>query len=282
LALAAMLFAAGCKSPSSPSASVTSFVAGVTTSSTTPIQATQRAGAPPAANGGPPVTATGPQTAVNNGGGAYELVSATPFLKAIVSVSTSASTAPDGFFELTLPAETTSVSVVVSYGPSIPSSFSARFQAVTAAGLVGPESVVPITLTAGNQGRASLTATASPNPAPFLNGAACVLFPLSVCGYEFQVTFRELNGVGVTLTSSQESFNTTFGPHSVAFPVTTIGPRGTASVSRGVLCDITDVPCRLGFSSVGNQQQTFGLSVSGTDANGNPVTLSTSIVLLPR
>ena len=277
-----MLLAAGCKSPSSPSASVTSFVAGVTTSSTTPVQATQRAGAPPAANGGPPVTATGPQTAINNGGGAYGLVSATPFQKVIVSVSTSASSAPDGFFELTLPAEATSVAVVVSYGPSIPSAFSARFQVVTAAGLVGPESAIPITITAGTQGRASLAATATPDPAPYLNGAACFLFPLSVCAYEFQVTFRELNGVGVTLTSSQESFSTTFGPHSVAFPVTTISPRGTASVPRGVLCDMTDTACRLGFSSLGSQQQTFHLSVSGTDANGNAITFSTSVVLLPR
>lgn len=277
-----MLLAAGCKSPSSPSGTVTSFVAGVTSSSTTPIQATQRAGVPPAANGGPPVTATGPPTAINNGGGAYGLVSATPFVKVIVSVSTSASTAPDGFFELTLPAEVTSAAVVVSYGSSIPSSFSARFQVVTAAGLVGPESVVPIALTAGNQGRASLAATATPDPAPYLNGAACFLFPLSVCAYEFQVTFRELNGVGVTLTSSQESFSTTSGPHAVPFPVTTIGARGTVSVPRGVLCDMGDAACRLGFSSLGQQQQTFNLSVSGTDANGNAITFSTSVVLLPR
>jgi hypothetical protein len=280
-----LVFGVACKSPSQPS-DVASFVTGIQTTDATAVQATQRSGRPPSANGGAAATVQGPGEAARNGAGAYGISSPAPFKKILVSFDTNGTVA-DGFFELELPAETTSRSIVMNYGPSFPeSSFNARFQTVTAAGSVSDAVTIGLRVVSGAEITASMAMTFTPQSPPYLNGAACFLLPGQLCAYEFTVTVRELNGVAVSLTSSQQSFQLpgSGGPRAPALQPTQLPDRGSVNVSTGIACEIGNTVCLPGLTGpqAFTQPTVFSVVYFGTDANGHQVQVSGQIMLPPR
>jgi hypothetical protein len=143
--LAAALVVAGCSKSSSNSPTsqqLSDFVGSVTTSDGSVTAALQR-GSPPAANGGPAVTPTvsgSSSVAVASGGsGLVTLRAASPFQTVNVSVIDDPL---DGYFKLDLPVATTSTTIVLKLGPSVPVS---TFQTVFSVALgtsVGPSSSI--------------------------------------------------------------------------------------------------------------------------------------------
>jgi hypothetical protein len=144
-AITAAFLAAGCSKSSSNSPTsfqLSDFVGSVTTSDGS-ITATQTHGAPPVANGGPAVTPTvsgSSSAAVVSGGSALvTLRAASTFQTVNVSVIDDPL---DGYFKLDLPAPTTSTTILIKLGGSVPAS---TFQIVFSVQLgtsVGPSASI--------------------------------------------------------------------------------------------------------------------------------------------
>ena len=154
LALGLVLPAACGSSPAGTNPNTTglaAFVSGVQTSYGT-LASAQPTGTPPASNGGPIVTATAGNNAasatVSNGRTALvQLNAATPFQTVFASVIDGPL---DGFYTLTLPAETTSAVIALQLGNTIPvNTFQTVFSVRTAAGQVGLPTSFANTVTAG-------------------------------------------------------------------------------------------------------------------------------------
>jgi len=157
--VAAALFVARCSSSSSPSnptptpptpPSVTTVVTGVQSADGT--QATQQSGAPPAASGGPTITATASSTVAPGGSESATLSSATPFQTVYVSVPNNNGIAPAGlgpnmfgprdatagFWQLRLPAAVTRAVVISNFAAvSAGTRFTLGYAVANAAGAVG-------------------------------------------------------------------------------------------------------------------------------------------------
>jgi len=166
LVVVALAGAASCvKTSTGPSAAgaVAGFVTAVQTASDTAVVATPQTAAPPSANGGPAATASAITSAVEGGSNLVQLHGAAPFTQVIVSVANGSGTPPvqadsiglvqaanagsTGFFRLTLPAETSDQSIVVSFAKAIQfGAFDLQFQLVSSSGTVGAPAFVHTTL----------------------------------------------------------------------------------------------------------------------------------------
>ena len=143
--LAAALVVAGCSKSSSSSPTsqqLSDFVGSVTTSDGSVTASLQR-GTPPPANGGPAVapTVSGSSSAavVSGGSGLVSLNATSPFRTVNVSVIDDPL---DGYFKLDLPVATTSTTILLKLGSSVPVS---TFQTVFSVALgtsVGPSSSI--------------------------------------------------------------------------------------------------------------------------------------------
>jgi len=156
---AAALFAARCSSSSNPNnptppptpPAVTTVVTGVQAADGT--QATQQAGSPPAASGGPTITASASSSVIPNGTEVATLTSAQSFQTVYVSVPSNNSIMPagvfspnalgprdatTGFFQLRLATPVTSAVIIVNLaGVSTGSRFTIAYQVASASGAVG-------------------------------------------------------------------------------------------------------------------------------------------------
>jgi hypothetical protein len=135
--------------PSGPA--VTSIISSVQAADGT--NAVQQTGTPPAASGGPTVSATNGTTAVPGGADVVTLTSTSSFQRVYVSVPTapgmsafsfdanrfSPETAANGYYLLTLPSPVTTAVVISNLSPSLPSgTFQLAYAVANAAGAVGP------------------------------------------------------------------------------------------------------------------------------------------------
>ena len=278
--VAALSGASACKTPTQPT-TLSAIVTSVQTVGATSFQATLQNGQAPAASGGPTADVTGPPTAVDDGASSFDVTGSAPFRKILVSVA-DGSASLNGFFELDLGADVTSQKILATFGSTIPrTSFTLKFQIVTAAGQIGAVKSVPTTVVSGTAVTASLTASVSPDPAPYLSGGACALFPGAVCGYEFEITVREHNRVNVSIASVQMGFTDPLKPHAPSFPVTALPGGDSVRLLGGIICDMNDADCKgllvdpIDFLA----DQRITIAIAGTDANGHPVNLSTSVLL---
>jgi hypothetical protein len=129
---------------------VTTVVTGVQAADGT--AATQQTGTPPAASGGPTVTATASTTAVPGGSEIVTLNAAAAFQSVYVSVPTapglSASSfdpsrigpqiAANGYYLLRLPAAVTSAVIITNFATTLSGSFQLGYAVANAAGALGP------------------------------------------------------------------------------------------------------------------------------------------------
>jgi hypothetical protein len=129
---------------------VTTVVTGVQSSDGT--QATQQTGAPPAATGGPTITANSGTTAVPGGSEIVTLSSTTAFQSVYVSVPTApgisaASVNPsrigpevaaNGYFLLRLPSAVTTVVIITNFANTLTGSFQIGYAVANAGGALGP------------------------------------------------------------------------------------------------------------------------------------------------
>ncbi|HJZ78394.1 MAG TPA: hypothetical protein VKE51_41990 [Vicinamibacterales bacterium] len=130
---------------------VTTVITGVQASDGT--QATQQPGSPPAANGGPTITATTSGTVIPNGTDLAQIQSTSQFQTVYVSVPNTSGIAPadlggarfgaldaaSGYFQLRLPAPVTSVLLLTNLANvSSGSRFTLAYAVANPAGLVGP------------------------------------------------------------------------------------------------------------------------------------------------
>lgn len=159
--VAAALFVARCSSssPSNPTPTptptptgpaVTSIVTGVQSSDG--AIATQQTGTPPAASGGPTITATTGTTAIPGGSEIATINSSSGFQSVYVSVPTapgiSASTfdpsrvgpqiAANGYYLLRLPSVVTSAVIITNFASTLAGSFQIGYAVANAAGALGP------------------------------------------------------------------------------------------------------------------------------------------------
>jgi hypothetical protein len=123
-------------------------------------QAAQRTGAVPAsASGGPTATQTSNGTVINGGSDQIRLTSTTPFQTVLASASTSSATA-SGYWELRLPAATTSATVIPTFARSLPSSgFNLTVTVGSAAGIFGTPLLIPLRVAAASTGDVQVSAT---------------------------------------------------------------------------------------------------------------------------
>src|SRR5262249_5698226 len=130
-------------------------------------QATQQTGAPPAANGGPTITATSSTTVIPNGTDLTQIQSTAQFQTVYVSVPNTSGITPfdiggrrfdalhaaNGFFQLRLPSPVTSVLLLTNLANvSSGSRFSVAYSVANAAGLVGPSTTVARTVSGQSGG----------------------------------------------------------------------------------------------------------------------------------
>jgi len=130
---------------------VTTVVTGVQAADGT--QATQQTGTPPAANGGPTITATSSGTVIPNGTDFTQIQSGSQFQTVYVSVPNTSGIAPadvgsarvgaldaaTGYFQLRLPAPVTNALLLTNLANvSTGSRFTLAYAVANAAGLVGP------------------------------------------------------------------------------------------------------------------------------------------------
>jgi len=157
--VAAALVVARCSSSSSPNnptptptqPAVTTIVTGVQAADGT--QATQQSGTPPAAGGGPTITANAGTSVVPGGSEVATLQAASPFQSVYVSVPSNNSIAPavlgpntiaprdatTGYFLLRLPAPVTSAIVITNFANvSVGARFTIAYAVANASGAVGP------------------------------------------------------------------------------------------------------------------------------------------------
>jgi hypothetical protein len=126
---------------------VTTVVTGV--QSTDGRSGSQQAGTPPAASGGPAVTATANSTVINGGSDVVRLQAATAFQSVYVSVPNTTGISPlsshigpsaaaSGYWRLDLAAPTTDTFIIVSLSRTLPgSTFTLGYAVGTASGAVG-------------------------------------------------------------------------------------------------------------------------------------------------
>ena len=141
--LALALFVGGCgddpASPSGDNANVADYVASV--SIDTAQGTLQATGIPRPTTDGPAITVDGHLTIVNGGSATLLVTSATPFDKVYVAGSTPISKlfiAVDGYYEVALPAPTTSAELFITFPQSLPSTdFNLYFAAADPQGKVG-------------------------------------------------------------------------------------------------------------------------------------------------
>jgi hypothetical protein len=207
-------------SPSTPPPSsappVSGFLTGVSSADGTP--ASLQAGSPPAANGGPSAAVSGTATVTSGGSDTVQVQSTSAFQGVLVSVSnTSGSSriaplevsapssigtlaAADGFYRLNLPAATTSVLLVETFGTALPAgTFTVAYAVVSAAGLVGP--TVTATKTVSTQPPPSTTTLFSLTLA-----SASVVGGNSVQGTVVLTGAAPAGGASVTLSSNDTNF----------------------------------------------------------------------------
>jgi hypothetical protein len=196
------------------------------------------------------------------------LHSASAFQHVFLTVgNTGQSLQPSGFWQLDLPAPVTDVTLIVIFGSSLPTTpFDLQFQTTNVGGSGG--NVVPLTTTLSSNPTATtptVVATYTPNPAPFLGGAACLLSLQQGCLWEFKVVLQEFNGVQVSGASYNDTF--TFGSTVTnGNPVlVTIPPRGFATVVRNLTCPTAGASCLTADQQNGG---TYTFTIVGTDANG--------------
>jgi all-beta uncharacterized protein len=263
--LAAALLAVRCSSssPASPTATSTTPSALAVTTIVTGVQtadgsvATQQAGSPPAANGGPTVTATSSDTIINGNHDVVALQGAAPFQTVYVSVpNTSGITAfangrftplaaANGFFELRLPTPATSVLLILNIAASVTngSTFTLAYAVASPAGLVGPTT--------------TLTKTASGGGCAF--GVAPTSVPVGAASTTASVTVTVTSGSNCAWTAAAgDAFITITqgatgsGGGTVQFTVAANGgaARTGTLVVAGVPVTITQAPAATGTNTL--------------------------------
>ena len=130
------------------------YLSGVSASG---ASASQQTGAPPPASGGPNATVSGGSTVSAGGSNSVQVSASTPFQTVDVSIGGGGSSVPsalrlfvpqattgasvNGFWQLKLPAPTTSVVITYTVSPTIPvadnAQFTAAFTVITPSGAVG-------------------------------------------------------------------------------------------------------------------------------------------------
>jgi len=136
--------------PSQPTYSVTSFVTAASTADISNVQASQQSGAAPSPSGGPVVTPTGNNGAINGGSNLVRLRSSLPFQ--VVNIYVGGVTGGvNGYWTLRLLSAVTDVTVIVTFGRTMPAgTFDLAFGVTNASGLVGPYAAIQTqVLTAG-------------------------------------------------------------------------------------------------------------------------------------
>ena len=261
--------------------SVASFVTGLSALGATNTGGAQHTGSPSNPTGGPTPTLTGPSAVVVGGGNIMTIHSGTAFQHVFLTVGNAGtSTPPAGFWQLDLPAAVTDAQVLVTFGNPLPSAtFDLQFQTTNAAGLGG--NVVSQTLTQNLNVATVLpvvTATYTPNPAPFLGGVACVLSLDKGCMWEFKVVLQEFNGVQVAGAAFNETY--TFGSTSTTGSLlVTIPPRGLATVTRHFACGTGGTACLTADQANGGS---YSFVIVGADANNTAFNFTGPVLTLSK
>lgn len=287
-AVAALALSVACTNTSnspaivpSGGASVTAFVTSLSALGTTNTGGAQHTGTPSNPTGGPTPTLTGPSAVVVGGGNIMTLHSGTAFQHVFLTVGNTGSTlTPSGYWQLDLAAAVTDVQVLVTFGNPLPgATFDLQFQTTNAAGLGG--NVVSQTLNQNLNVATVLpvvTATYTPNPAPFLGGVACVLSLDKGCMWEFKVVLQEFNGIQVAGAAFNETY--TFGStHTTGSLLVTIPPRGLATVTRHFACGTGGTACLTADQMNGG---TYSFVIVGTDANNTAFNFSGPVLTLSK
>ncbi len=288
-AVAALALSFACsnnsKSPAivpSGGSDVSAFVTGLAALGATNTGAVEHTGTVSNPTGGPTPTLNGPSSVVVGGGNMYAIHASSAFQHVFLSVGNAGTAVtPSGYWQLDLPAAVTDVNVLATFGSALPTSFDLQFQVTNAAGQGG--SIVPMTLTLNSNATNVLpvvTATYTPNPAPFLGGVNCVLSLTPGCMWEFKVVLQEFNGIGVSGATYSETY--TFGGTTVPGSQTllvSIPPRGLATVSRNFACGTGGTACLTPAQLNGG---TYTFTITGADANGAAFNLTGPVLTLNK
>lgn len=248
-----------------------------TTSPVAPIDGTKQSGHPSGGAAGLSVTTVAPPNVVNSGGTIVTLHGSAPFSKVLISVVNSGAMV-DGFWEIDLTSAVTDQDVLVRFVAALPApSFDIQFQVVSAAGVVSQPGVFSATVaTVVTSLVPSVTASYSPNPAPFKNGAPCAVTGELGCLWEFSVLLQEFNGVSVSTATLTETYTFASGTTTNMVPIIIPG-NGIGTVVRTVACGSATISCVPAAELAGG---TYSYTVNGTDLNGNAFTFTGPVLTL--